>query len=83
MGVGGVLDWRGDDDYGLVRRLVEHICIETVDWHRAIEAHNYTHVLDFGPGGELGIGALTARDAAGQGVQVGSFAAIGFANSKH
>lgn len=59
-------------------RLVEHICIETVDWHQAIEAPSYTHIIDFGPGGESGIGALTARSVAGQGVQVGPFIAAGF-----
>lgn len=63
---GGLLTCDGN----LLRRLVEHICIETVDWSGAIQARRYTHIIDFGPGRDSGIGALTSRNVEGRGVQV-------------
>ncbi|KAI8987783.1 fatty acid synthase [Mycotypha africana] len=54
----------------LTKELVELICVQHVDWEKAIPIKNLTHIVDFGPGGVSGIGSLTHRNKEGTGVQV-------------
>lgn len=57
-------------DAGLLRSLVEQICVKTVEWPLAISQLQVTHIFDFGPGHSSGIGALTHKNVDGAGVQV-------------
>jgi hypothetical protein len=41
-----------------------------VFWEKASLASGATHIIDFGPGGSSGIGALTHRNGDGTGVQI-------------
>ncbi|KAJ3252951.1 beta subunit of fatty acid synthetase, partial [Borealophlyctis nickersoniae] len=64
----------GDDlrtDPDLTTTLITQICTLPVHWERATTPSPLpTHILDFGPGGTSGIGALTQRNKEGRGVQV-------------
>ncbi|KAI0388453.1 fatty acid synthase beta subunit [Xylariaceae sp. FL0594] len=50
--------------------LIELICLEPVNWEKAIEMPGATHILDFGPGGIAGVAGLTSRIKQGTGVRV-------------
>jgi len=54
----------------LTMSIVRQICLESVQWDKATQLGDVTHVLDFGPGGASGIGGLTQRNKEGTGVQV-------------
>ncbi|OMH79030.1 Fatty acid synthase subunit beta, partial [Zancudomyces culisetae] len=54
----------------LTRTLIEEICAKKLDWIKATELKDITHIVDFGPGGISGIGSLTANNKLGTGVQV-------------
>jgi fatty acid synthase subunit beta len=53
----------------IVPVLIRMITSELVDWTQA-SFPSATHILDFGPGGISGIGALTQRTLAGTGVRI-------------
>lgn len=55
---------------GLLKSLIEQICTLPVDWIKSVAFKGATHLIDFGPGYQAGIGALTARNIEGSGVQV-------------
>ncbi len=58
-------------DETLMRSLVEQICIKKVSWATTIGAFpSTTHILDFGPGHNSGIGALTHKNVDGSGIQI-------------
>ncbi|KAJ2757930.1 fatty acid synthase alpha subunit Lsd1, partial [Coemansia nantahalensis] len=67
----------------LSRKLVDSLCVLPVDWPKAtaIDAA-VTHVVDFGPGGTSGIGALTSRNKEGTGVRVVLAGSLGSAHSE-
>ncbi|KAJ1970693.1 fatty acid synthase alpha subunit Lsd1, partial [Dimargaris xerosporica] len=50
--------------------LIEQAANKTAYWERSTDVPQVTHILDFGPGGLSGIGALTYRNKEGTGVQV-------------
>lgn len=50
--------------------LIEQICVKPVFWENATNFHDVTHAIDFGPGQNSGIGALTQRNKEGSGLQV-------------
>ncbi|KAK6099024.1 fatty acid synthase alpha subunit Lsd1 [Batrachochytrium dendrobatidis] len=50
--------------------LVKQICVQSVEWEKATNQANITHVIDFGPGGISGVGGLTYRNKEGTGVHV-------------
>lgn len=54
----------------LVPRLVRMITEEKVDWPKATVLPGATHILDFGPGGPSGVGALQSRNKEGEGARV-------------
>ncbi|KAI9473939.1 MAG: fatty acid synthase [Benjaminiella poitrasii] len=54
----------------LTKALLELICIRHVNWEKSTAVEGLTHILDFGPGGTSGIGALTYRSKEGTGVEV-------------
>jgi malonyl CoA-acyl carrier protein transacylase len=54
----------------LVPILIGMQCTEPVNWPLALLAGNATHILDFGPGQQSGIGRLSQRLLDGRGVQV-------------
>jgi fatty acid synthase subunit beta len=58
----------GADD--IVPSLVRMITNDPVNWEKATEFPNATHILDFGPGGISGLGVLTNRNKDGTGVRV-------------
>ncbi|KAM7183863.1 beta subunit of fatty acid synthetase, partial [Naviculisporaceae sp. PSN 640] len=63
-----------DDEEDLVPSLVKLITSQRVDWvkenERCFEEDNITHIIDFGPGLNSGVGALTHRNLLGRGVRV-------------
>ncbi|KAJ1963243.1 fatty acid synthase alpha subunit Lsd1, partial [Dipsacomyces acuminosporus] len=61
-------DIRSERD--LTRYLFRSGCILPVIWPKAIDAPGLTHVVDFGPGGYSGSGALAFRSIEGRGVAV-------------
>lgn len=61
-------DLRNSKD--LTLDLVSLICARPVLWEKAIALKGLTHIIDFGPGGTSGIGALTHRNKEGTGVQI-------------
>ncbi|KAK5128278.1 hypothetical protein LTR85_002945 [Meristemomyces frigidus] len=63
-------DVRDEKAENIVPALVRMICKDQVDWEKATEMPNATHILDFGPGGISGLGVLTHRNKDGTGVRV-------------
>lgn len=59
-----------EESDNIVPSLVRMITNDPVDWEKATAFPGATHVLDFGPGGISGIGALTNRNKDGTGVRV-------------
>jgi fatty acid synthase subunit beta len=57
-------------NFDIVPVLVRMITEETVRWESATLFEGATHIIEFGPGGPSGIGALTARIKDGAGVRV-------------
>ncbi|KAJ2756795.1 fatty acid synthase alpha subunit Lsd1, partial [Coemansia nantahalensis] len=56
--------------------LLKSMITLTVDWPAAVTCPGATHVVDFGPGGVSGIGALVHRIHEGRGVSVISIGAL-------
>jgi fatty acid synthase subunit beta len=54
----------------IIPELTRLITRDTLDWPTATSFPNATHILDFGPGGVDGIGALTSRNKKSTGVRV-------------
>ena len=54
----------------LLPELGRSVMTKSVDWPRATAFPNATHILDFGPGGTSGVGALMQRNKEGTGVHV-------------
>jgi fatty acid synthase subunit beta len=54
----------------IVPELIRLITSLQVHWEKATVFKDATHILDFGPGGVSGIGALTHRNKDGKGVRV-------------
>jgi fatty acid synthase subunit beta, fungi type len=63
-------DIREEVDGNIVPTLVRLITRDPVNWERATDFPEATHVLDFGPGGISGLGILTSRNKEGTGVRV-------------
>lgn len=63
-------DIRTLGNFDLVPVLVRMITEETVRWELATRFEGATHIVEFGPGGSAGIGALTSRMKDGTGVRV-------------
>ncbi|KAI9880706.1 MAG: beta subunit of fatty acid synthetase [Pleopsidium flavum] len=63
-------DLRTTDEEDLVPTLVKMIMCNPVEWLRATTFPKATHILDFGPGGSLGIGLITHQNKEGSGVRV-------------
>ena len=59
----------GEDD--LCKELFDQIFHRPIHWEVATKFNNdATHVIDFGTGGQSGIGSLTAREGEGKGLRV-------------
>lgn len=55
----------------LLRELFDQIFTSPIHWKAATSFNNNaTHVVDFGTGGQSGIGSLTARESEGKGLRV-------------
>jgi fatty acid synthase subunit beta len=54
----------------LVDDLVDMITMDCVDWPQATTFPGATHVVDFGPGGTSGVGAILRENFEGMGVRV-------------
>ena len=54
----------------LIPYLVRMVTIEKVNWDLATVFPEATHIVDFGPGGTAGIGALTGISKEGSGIRV-------------
>ncbi|KAI1172085.1 fatty acid synthase beta subunit [Nemania sp. FL0916] len=54
----------------IVPLLTRLICLDQVNWEKAITMPDATHILDFGPGGTAGVAGLTSRIKQGTGVRV-------------
>ena len=54
----------------LVRGLIRMIVSDKVDWPKAVDFPRATHVIDFGPGGSSGVGALIHNIKQGLGLRV-------------
>ncbi|KAI1363876.1 fatty acid synthase beta subunit [Xylaria arbuscula] len=54
----------------IVPLLIRLICLDRVNWEKAIVMPEATHILDFGPGGNAGVASLTSRIKQGTGVRV-------------
>ena len=63
-------DLRASDKADLLPYLIGLILHKPLNWESATEFPNATTVLDFGPGGASGVGALVNRNKEGQGVRV-------------
>ncbi|CCU77620.1 fatty acid synthase [Blumeria hordei DH14] len=63
-------DLRLSTSGNIVPTLVRLITQDEVNWEKATEFPQATHVLDFGPGGVSGLGVLTSRNKDGTGVRV-------------
>ncbi|KAK5998239.1 Fatty acid synthase subunit beta [Cladobotryum mycophilum] len=63
-------DLRSEVTGNIVPALVRLITRDPVNWEKATVFPQATHVLDFGPGGVSGLGALTSRNKEGTGVRV-------------
>ncbi|KAI7823472.1 hypothetical protein BX661DRAFT_200159 [Kickxella alabastrina] len=65
--------------------LLQSMCMLPVDWPMAVACKGITHVVDFGPGGANGFGAITQRILEGRGVAVvcaGAFPSAGVSSSQ-
>lgn len=54
----------------LTKRLIDMIEFRSVDWVSATSFEKPTHLVDFGPGGVSGLGALTHRNKDGTGLRI-------------
>ncbi|KAG7402946.1 Fatty acid synthase subunit beta [Fusarium oxysporum f. sp. rapae] len=63
-------DLREEVKGNIVPALVRLITRDPVNWEKATVFPGATHILDFGPGGDSGLGALTSRNKEGTGVRV-------------
>ena len=63
-------DLRDDGNADVVPSLIRMITQDTVNWETATVFTKATHIIDFGPGGISGLGALTNRNKDGTGVRV-------------
>ena len=63
-------DLRTKQDANILPDLVRMVTDNKVDWPGAIQFPNATHVVDFGPGGASGAGALVNKIKEGSGVRV-------------
>ncbi|KAI0483301.1 beta subunit of fatty acid synthase [Xylariaceae sp. FL0804] len=63
-------DLRQEVKGDIVPSLVRMITRDPVQWEKATQFPDATHVLDFGPGGISGLGILTSRNKEGTGVRV-------------
>ncbi|OHE96347.1 chain elongation-2 [Colletotrichum orchidophilum] len=61
---------RNQGNQNLVPALVRMVCSQRVDWEKSTSFPGCTHVIDFGPGGNSGIGSLTANNKQGRGVRI-------------
>lgn len=61
-------DIREEINGNIVPTLVRLIIRDAVNWEEATAFPRATHILDFGPGGALGLGVLTSRNKEGTGV---------------
>lgn len=66
----------------LVPFLVRSITTELVDWRQAVFP-SATHIIDFGPGGTSGVGALRMENISGSGAQVIIAGPPGLRNPEH
>ncbi|KAJ1900227.1 fatty acid synthase alpha subunit Lsd1, partial [Kickxella alabastrina] len=65
--------------------LLQSMCMLPVDWPMAVACKGITHVVDFGPGGANGFGAITQRILEGRGVAVvcaGAFPSAGVSSQQ-
>ncbi|KAJ2851884.1 fatty acid synthase alpha subunit Lsd1, partial [Coemansia erecta] len=66
----------GDDGHDirpcqdLIKYLFQSMCVLPVDWPTVVKYAKITHVIDFGPGGLNGFGAITRKILEGRGVVV-------------
>jgi len=67
------------DAHAFTLELIAQTCCRPVKWEAATAAPA-THMVDFGPGGTAGVGALVARAKEGRGVQVIAASALVSAN---
>ncbi|KAL6898162.1 beta subunit of fatty acid synthase [Trichoderma evansii] len=63
-------DLRAEASGNIVPALVRLITRDPVNWELATVFPQATHILDFGPGGISGLGALTSRNKEGTGIRV-------------
>ncbi|KAL7933753.1 beta subunit of fatty acid synthase [Trichoderma chlorosporum] len=63
-------DLRAEVSGNIVPALVRLITRDPVNWEKATVFPQATHILDFGPGGVSGLGALTSRNKEGTGIRV-------------
>ena len=63
-------DLRDQGTADIVPALVRMITQDKVDWEKATDFPQATHIIDFGPGGISGLGVLTNRNKDGTGVRV-------------
>ncbi|KAF2803837.1 beta subunit of fatty acid synthase [Mytilinidion resinicola] len=63
-------DVRDEELDNIVPSLIRMITHDPVNWEKATEFPDATHILDFGPGGISGLGVLTNRNKDGTGVRV-------------
>ncbi|KAJ3372345.1 3-oxoacyl-[acyl-carrier-protein] synthase [Kappamyces sp. JEL0680] len=62
-------DLRSDRSVGLTQSICRQIFSQAIHWQKVSAAFpSPTHIIDFGPGGQSGIGPLTARNLEGTGV---------------
>lgn len=64
------LDLSKNGDVNIVPMLIRLIMREPVHWEKATTFPGATHILDFGPGGRAGLGALISRAKEGTGLRV-------------
>ncbi|KAI1120131.1 fatty acid synthase beta subunit [Nemania abortiva] len=57
-------------DENIIPLLIRLICMDRVNWEKAVVMSGATHILDFGPGGTAGVAGLTSRIKQGTGVRV-------------
>ncbi|KAL2267370.1 hypothetical protein VTJ83DRAFT_4647 [Remersonia thermophila] len=67
--LGQVGDESSSDDTNLTPALVRLITSKPVQWTE-VDFANATHIIDFGPGGTSGVGAITHRNLVGSGARV-------------
>ena len=75
-------DLRQQGSSDVVASLVRMITQDPVNWEKATEFPDATHILDFGPGGISGLGVLTNRNKDGTGVRVILAGAMDGSNSE-